>query len=270
MPIEADIGKAYENYYTHQVQPAGSPPLWIERAKAALTRVHELCWQLTPLYSERQELEFMCLAGLPAGRVLDVGCGDGRRLAQLRALGWDVYGQDLDEKAASYARTFAVPVFCGPLDQAGFRDMEFDAVIMNHVIEHVHDPVALLRESKRVLKPGGKLVATTPNAKGWGHARFGACWYGLDPPRHLLLFTPQTLAQIARTSGFQDVRAWSSAARSVWFVGGSLRVARGEAVRTTGALISIAVRQAALHATALMARRRDPDAGDECVLIAHR
>jgi SAM-dependent methyltransferase len=141
-------------------------------------------------------------------------------------------------------------------------------VVMNHVIEHVHDPLALLRESKRVLKRGGQLVSITPNTKGWGHARFGACWIGMDRPRHLFLFSRKTLEQIARACGFHDVNTWTTAARSVWTVGGSLRVERGETVRHTWPLITRAVRQAFLHAEALMARRRDPDAGDECVLRA--
>jgi SAM-dependent methyltransferase len=269
MPIEADIGKAYEHYYTHADQPTSSDHPSTDRAKAALTRAYELCWRFTPLFSERQELELMCLGARPAGRMLEVGCGDGHTLAQLRALGWDVHGQELDQKAASHARTrFEVPVFCGPLDKAGFRDAEFDAVVTNHVLEHVHDPLALLRESKRILKPGGILVAITPNARGWGHARFGACWRGLEPPRHLFLFSPQALEKIARSSGFQHVKTWTTAARSVWTVGGSLRVERGQAVRGAWPLITRAIRQAILHAAAVMAHRRDPETGDECVLMA--
>lgn len=265
MPIEADIGKAYENYYTHAPQPAS----WIEQAKSVLTRAYEFGERFTPLSSERRKVELMYLGGLPPGRVLEIGCGDGRSLAKLRAWGWDVQGQEVDENAAAWAReAFGVPVFCGRLDQAGFRDQEFDAVVMNHVLEHVHDPNGLLRECRRILKPGGQLVSITPNVQGWGRARFGACWRGLEPPRHLFLFSRRTLEQIARTCGFQDVRTWTTAARSVWIVGGSLRVDCGEVVRAPWPLIKRGVRQTVLHAQAVMAWRRDPDAGDECVLSA--
>jgi 2-polyprenyl-3-methyl-5-hydroxy-6-metoxy-1,4-benzoquinol methylase len=269
MPTETDVGKAYKNYYTHETQPASTEQNGLERAKAALTRVYEFGWRFTPVYAERRELELMYLGGLPPGRVLEVGCGDGHTLAQLRARGWDVQGLEVDEHATAQARrTFGVPVFCSRLDEARFLDQEFDAVVMNHVIEHVHDPLALLRESKRILKRGGHLVSITPNTKGWGHARFGACWIGMDRPRHLLLFSRNTLEQMARTCGFHEVKTWTTAARSVWTVGGSLRIERGEAVRNTLPLITRAVRQAVLHAEALMAHRRDPDAGDECVLSA--
>jgi SAM-dependent methyltransferase len=269
MPIESDIGNAYRNYYTHAPRPASPQMSGIQRTKALLARAYDFGWRFTTVYSERQELELMYLGGQPAGRVLEIGCGDGQSLAQLRARGWDVQGQEVDENAADRARrTFGVTVFCGRLDQAGFRNGEFDAVVMSHVIEHVHDPFGLMREAKRVLKREGHLISITPNTHGWGHARFGTRWYGLDPPRHLFLFSRNTLEHMARACGFQEVKTWTTAARSVWIVGGSLRVERGEAVRGTWALINKAVRQAVLHAQAVMARRRDPNAGDECVLSA--
>lgn len=271
MPIESEIGKAYKTYYTHAPQAASAKKSAVDRAKAALISVYEFLSRFTPLHSERQEMDLMYLGGLPPGRVLEIGCGDGRTLAQLRARGWDVQGLEVDEKAASQAReVYGIPVFCGRIDEAGFRDEAFDAVVMNHVIEHVHDPVGLLRESKRVLKPGGRLISITPNAKGWGHARFGTSWRGLEPPRHIFLFSCRSLEQSARMCNFREVNAWTTAAHSVWIVAGSLRVQQGEPVRHGLRLITRAARQALLHVQALLARHRDPDAGDECVLSARR
>jgi SAM-dependent methyltransferase len=269
MPIESDIGKAYRNYYTHAPQTANSKPSLTDHTKAALISVYEFLWRFTPVYAERQEVELMYLGGLPPGRVLEIGCGAGRSLAKLRARGWDVQGLEVDENAAARAsKIYGVPVFCGRIDQAGFRDQEFDAVVMNHVIEHVHDPAGLLRESRRVLKRGGHLVSITPNTNGWGHARFGASWRGLEPPRHLFLFSRHGLEELARICDFREVNTWTSAAHSVWIVGGSLRVQHGEPVRRGLPLIARAIRQAFLHTQALLARHRDPDAGDECILSA--
>jgi SAM-dependent methyltransferase len=212
----------------------------------------------------------MCLGGRPLGRVLEVGCGNGQTLAQLRALGWEIQGQEVDEKAAAQARSiFGVPVFWGPLEQAGFQDKEFDAVVMCHVLEHVHDPLTFLRKCKRVLKTGGILVSITPNAQGWGHARFGRSWRGLEPPRHLFLFSRNSLEQIAYESGFREVTTWTTAAHSLWTISGSLRIQCGEAF-TAGAWPTIRriFLQIPLHIASVMARRYDTEAGDECVLIA--
>jgi len=237
-----------------------------------MTWLYELRWRFTSIYPEQQQLELMYLDGRNPGRVLEVGCGDGARLAKLRTLGWEVQGQEIDEKAAAQARkSFELPIFLGSLDRAGFKDEEFDAVVMSHVLEHVHDPVRLLEECKRVLKPGGLLVSITPNAQGWGHSHFGACWYGLDPPRHLLLFSRSTLQQIALKCGFRDVKTWTTAARSLWTVRGSLRIESKQTMEQgMWPAIKRRIREVTLHTAAVTAQRRNPDAGEECVLSASK
>src|SRR5208283_4697550 len=113
------------------------------------------------------------------------GCGDGRFLALMRDAGWDVYGIEPDPVAAKVAqRELGTSVTVGALEDAGFPDEAFDAVTLSHVIEHVHDPVALLAECRRVLKPDGSVVIVTPNIRSLGHQKFQSLWRGLEPPRH--------------------------------------------------------------------------------------
>ena len=69
----------------------------------------------------------------------------------------------------------------------------FDAVIMSHVIEHVPQPRELLAECARLLKLGGRLVMLTPNAESFGLDYYGRCWRGLEPPRHLQIFSQPAL-----------------------------------------------------------------------------
>jgi len=78
----------------------------------------------------------------------------------------------------------------------------FDVITLNHVIEHVHDPIAVLRACHRLLKPGGRLWLETPNVDSLGLARFGRNWRGLETPRHLVLFGRRGLRQACMAAGF--------------------------------------------------------------------
>lgn len=90
----------------------------------------------------------------------------------------------------------------GTLLEQKLRADSFDVVASSHVIEHVPDPISLLRECLRILKPGGHLVAITPNAGSWSHRIYGADWRGLEPPRHLHIFTLSSLAGVCVRAGF--------------------------------------------------------------------
>ena len=83
-----------------------------------------------------------------------------------------------------------------------FPDRCFDVVTMWHVIEHLADPLNTLSTVQRVLKPGGLLMLRTPNAASWEARLFRGCWYGVDAPRHLHLFSPDTLARCLAQAGF--------------------------------------------------------------------
>jgi SAM-dependent methyltransferase len=96
----------------------------------------------------------------------------------------------------------------GSLENTRFPDQSFDAVTLNQVIEHVHDPVSLIRECLRILKPGGKLVLATPNIESFGHQIFGRNWSHLDSPRHLMLFSMKTLRECAVRAGFLSIDTW--------------------------------------------------------------
>src|SRR5262249_14249516 len=139
-------------------------------------------------------------------RVLDVGCGSGVLLARMQALGWQVEGIEVDPDGVNAARARGVQVRLGTLEQQKFIDNYFEAVHSAHVIEHVFDPLSLLRECYRILKPGGTLIVLTPNIASLGHKNFGYAWLNLDPPRHLVLFSVKTLGQAAKLAGFNIQR----------------------------------------------------------------
>jgi SAM-dependent methyltransferase len=94
-------------------------------------------------------------------RLLDVGCGTGGELVALQGSS-EVVGIDLSPLAAGYCRERDLPVALASGLQIPFRDSAFDAAILLDVIEHVADDVAMLKEARRVLAPGGVAVITVP------------------------------------------------------------------------------------------------------------
>ncbi len=271
MPVEEDVGKAYAQYYTHvddtpKVFKKGNSKLLIR----ALRHIYDLLMRATSIQRERKRLALMYLDEVPPGRVLDVGCGDGSRLARLRSLGWEVRGQEMDPKAASRAgQTYGVQVCLGPLDEAGFEEGEFDAIVMNHVIEHVHDPVRLLADCNRLLRKGGTLIAVTPNAESCGHKRFGSSWRGLEPPRHIHLFTQGTLRQLAPRAGFMRFDTWTTPANGEVLANGSLDVRAGWN-KQVGVSRKLMQRLSSLQYQLRwqLGHVKDRNSGEECVLKA--
>ncbi len=143
----------------------------------------------------------------PARRLLDVGSGGGMFLEAMQLHGgWQVEGLEPNERAArATAERLGVPVFQGSLERSAYPDAAFDAVTLWDVLEHLHDPLASLRELRRILRPGGALFVRVPNAGSYVRALCGRYWVGYDLPRHLSVFTPATLRRTLAAAGFARV-----------------------------------------------------------------
>lgn len=234
-PTREDLGMVYANYQTHSLAEANRETKgWRARAKLAIYSAapgfSELAggwtWRILgrvsswiPPLDDVRYVGLMTLGGFQKGVLLEVGCGNGFFLSLMKKAGWQVTGVEPDPIAANLAREwFVVPVITGTLPDAAFPDGNFDAVVLSHVIEHVYDPVGLLKECHRVVKPGGRIVVVTPNAESRGHNIFRDAWHGLDPPRHFHIFSPQTLHRAAELSGIhmQLLRTSCRIARGVW------------------------------------------------------
>lgn len=131
-----------------------------------------------------------------SGRVLDIGCATGMFLDGMRRLGWETQGIEPSETAAAYARErMGLDVVTGLLEDTHFPDASFDAVTMWDVLEHVHEPRAVLQEIARLLQPGGVLLLSLPNPDSLEARLIGRHWLGWDLPRHLNLFRPLQLRE---------------------------------------------------------------------------
>ena len=139
----------------------------------------------------------------PGGRVLDIGCGSGGYLAFLADLGWACEGIEQGANSRRYAQQeLGLTVHADLRQLQNFPDGYFDVVTMWHVIEHLVNPRDTLAAVHRVLKPGGLLLLRTPNVESWEARLFQRRWYGGDAPRHLHLFSPETMERLLRQCGF--------------------------------------------------------------------
>jgi SAM-dependent methyltransferase len=138
----------------------------------------------------------------PGGRLLDVGCGSGDIVKLAGESGLVAQGVEFSAEAVAYAReSRGLDVRVGTLESAGYPDAAFDVVSLFHVLEHVPDPVATLREARRVLAPGGAVLLQVPNFASGQSRLFGARWHAVEAPRHFHHFTPATLGRAVEAAG---------------------------------------------------------------------
>ena len=246
-PDRASIGAAYGQYYTHTVseRSAGKAnPRGLRRLKLSLSngyarwrygsgRMPSSRWGiwLAPLLGrqqQRMDAEFRHLPKpLPGQKLLDVGCGNGDFLASARDAGWDIVGIDPDPKAVAAACDRGLDASVGSIESLDGASQRFDAITLSHVIEHVHDPGALIRSIHRLLKPGGTLYVDTPNIQSRGAAEWGRNWRGLEAPRHLVLFSLDGLVGLLQANGFGHLQVKRRTAVRKFIYLASLRMQQG-------------------------------------------
>ena len=138
-----------------------------------------------------------------SGKLLDVGCAAGFFLARAQAH-YSVQGVELSDWSSACARDhLRLPVHTGTLHSAALPSSHFDVITLCDVIEHVPDPVPLLTEAARVLKPNGRLVLTTGDIGSAYAQALGEHWHLMTPPWHLSMFSRATLARVAAAAGLR-------------------------------------------------------------------
>ena len=187
-PDSNAIGKYYqsEEYYSHQQNQSGFIPRLYERVKTI---------------NLRNKVN-LAIGGLPTGRLLDIGCGVGDFLRQVKTRQWEINGIEPSESARSIAESRLNFRPIDPTAITSLQDASFDVITLWHVLEHVDDLKSETHEILRLLKPGGRLIVALPNYQSFDCQYFKDKWAAWDVPRHLNHFSQKTLQNIFISLGF--------------------------------------------------------------------
>jgi SAM-dependent methyltransferase len=201
-PDEASIGRFYPEEYSPYQPPRRRRSGFLRGLRNRLGLREKGLWDRIPVR--------------PGGVLLDYGCGSGWYAAQMRDRGWQAMGMDFSPHAVAAARrNFGLTVVHGTLPHPAVAAGLADVVTLRAVLEHVHHPAQLLGAVYDALRPGGWVYISVPNLASWGFEAFGTSWFPLDPPRHLLHYTPQTLRRQVEECGF-EVEAMATPGHTKW------------------------------------------------------
>ncbi len=153
----------------------------------------------------RRRLGLLARGGVASGRLLDVGAGRGRFVAEARRAGWDADGIEPSLRGVEGARAIGVQLQRAGIDDADVAAGSLDAVSLWHVLEHLDEPGPALGRIAGWLRPGGLLIVGVPNLASVQARAGGARWYHLDVPRHRTHFTVTGLHALLRARGFEPV-----------------------------------------------------------------
>jgi SAM-dependent methyltransferase len=202
-----EIGKLYpENYAPHRPKKAGGD----ECEKSFGARIKKIPALAALLNAKRK---FLGRAQIASGvlkklnrhsRVLDVGCGYGQFLNRIRSeTSCEVYGVDIAPEAAAAAKEYyGIDIFTGTIAEAPFSKGLFDMITSWWCLEHVPNPSEVLQKMCSLLKCGGLCVIGVPNIDSFNGRIFKDKWYHLDCPRHLHLYSPNTITKLLDKAGF--------------------------------------------------------------------
>lgn len=179
------------------------------------------------------------------GRILDVGCGPGDFLYSLRRRGFELYGNELSEKAAKVARVklkkTGARICNAELTKCGYESNFFDVVTLWHVLEHIPNADETVQEIARILKPGGALIIELPHGNSLTMTLFKQYWTLLLIPEHLHFWTELSFKKLFDKSNLELRRVSFPFLFPFVFLSSLLNALRGDSVSVHKALFIVVV-----------------------------
>lgn len=144
----------------------------------------------------------------PGASILEVGCGSGHLAAHIKECGFEIEVTDISDDILMEVKSLHnIPGYCGNLEEIAFH-RQYDAIIFNNVLEHLHSPERAIATASRLLNTGGMIFVEVPNIGSNQFNFFKADWYHLAIPQHLYHFTSEALDNIMHQFALE--RTWLS------------------------------------------------------------
>lgn len=203
-PTGPELKTLYETYYNYGGEKGTRYTGWRDRFFAS--RLYRFILKIDGDMSFHEERG--------TGRLLDVGCNEGRNLVFFRRAGFNPEGVELNAHAAEAARRRGFMVY--ETDLAHLEpSLPFDRLVLSNVLEHTLDPRATLADVRRVLAPGGEVWISLPNRRSWQRALFGRRWINWHVPFHITHFDADSLVRLLKESGF-DIVSLKNISPALW------------------------------------------------------
>jgi 2-polyprenyl-3-methyl-5-hydroxy-6-metoxy-1,4-benzoquinol methylase len=212
IPSEDDIGRFYQSRYYDLVRKGGRAPSIGRIMSGGKSAKGERSWLRFTTYNDiltTLELE----KNIHFKRLLDVGCGTGEFISFMKEHGWNVTGLEVSEQACMIAKRKGLQVYSLTVDQLKHSHptllKTFDAITLLHVLEHVPDPVGLLKSLRELLTTSGKIIIHVPNdfnelqLHAQRHLKKDPWWIAV--PDHINYFTVNSLTNLLKELGFDVI-----------------------------------------------------------------
>ena len=204
IPTQSELNDLYENFYNFGGEKN--------------TRYTSLRQQFFNSFAYRLwlkidgDISFHLMRG--AGKLLDVGCNEGRGLEFYKANGFEAQGLELNSHAANVARSKGFIVYGSTLEEFE-QNQQFDVIVLSNVLEHSLDPSQMLAAIYRLLNPGGIVCISCPNSQSWLRKVFGRYWINWHVPFHLTHFSKKTLTDLLTKNHFM-VKKVENSTPALW------------------------------------------------------
>ena len=191
VPTPAELKSLYESHYNFCGETDTLYTRWRERFLFSF---------LSRLWTHIDgDISFHLRSG--SGRLLDIGCNEGRNLRIYARNGFQVEGLELSETAATVARKAGFQVSTSLLEEVT-PAVPYDIAVLSNVLEHSLDPRQMLLNVHRVLASGGQVWISCPNSRSWLRKLFGRSWINWHVPFHISHFSAETLPRLLADTGF--------------------------------------------------------------------